>query len=103
MTSHRHHNRPDLIACTRCSWLTTDPGHRCEQQLPLGDMLPLPCTSCGTPAWYSYGLNRYIHATVGLPHGPCWLANVQGNINREIERSNARAMMRHERRRGTAA
>jgi hypothetical protein len=95
----------DLIACTRCSWLTIDPGHRCEQQLPLGDMLALPCTSCGTPSWYSYGLNRYLHATVGLPHGPCWLAIVRGDIDEDIERANVRAMMRHERRRrrGSAA
>ena len=93
-----------LIACTRCSWLTTDPGHRCRQQLPLGDMLALPCTSCGMPAWYSYGLNRYIHASL-LPNGPCWLRNVQGNIDEDVESSNVAAMMRHERRRrrGSAA
>ena len=91
----------DLIACTRCSVLTTDPGHRCTQQLPLGDMLALPCTSCGTPAWYSYGLNRYIHAKVESPStlGICWLANVRGDIDRDIERANTRAMLAHERRR----
>ena len=66
-------------------------------------MIALPCPSCGTASWFSYGLDRYIHANVHLPHGPCWLRAVQGDIDWDIELANERAMMRHERQRRTAA
>lgn len=101
--THIPEARITLIACTRCSWLTTDIGHRCEQQLPLGDMLALPCPSCGTASWYSCGLDCYVHASIHLPHGPCWLRAVQGNIDWDIEMDNERAIARHSRRRTSAA
>jgi hypothetical protein len=94
-----------MFACTLCSWLVPEDRahHRCKQQLPLGEMIALPCPSCGSAAWYSYGLDRYLHANAVLPREPCWLAAVQGNVDWTIEIANERAIAQHARRHKIAA
>ena len=100
MTSRRP--KPKLIACTLCSHLTWSGGHDCEP-LPLGDIDLLPCTTCGHPAIYSHGLDRYLHLDSRRDNAPCWLANVRGDIDEDIERANCLVLARPRHRRLGAA
>ena len=90
-----------IIACTRCSHLTT-PDHTCTP-LPLGQLDPLPCAACGRAAWYSHGLNRYLHDNPRLDNAPCWLRIVAGDIDWDIEHRNNAYLMRPTRRWTSAA